>query len=1140
MTDQDWATTDEHAPDPQAATAGGWSTTGDQAPTPPNVIPMESMSHKYGITNPWLAKPLDFLEEVGAAPSSTLHGITTLANRVAPFIPVTPEVKVTDSTAGGWGKSAEQAVEYMLPAGKAAQAEKFGVETASKLPGVLAPIGRTVARFGTQAVPAGAVALAQTADPETAKSTALISGAIGALSPVIRAGITRVLGAATGTGTAAMEAAVKGAPELTQAMRGDISEGQVLENARAALQNIKDARGAAYRTEMAKVAANKQQLNTTPVWQNMLQSLQRYRIGYATNPQTGQLMLDFGGSVIGEPGAQEEVRRVANDVWDWGTRPNTDNTPLGLDALKQRIDQQFTKDSRARAFVQEMKGQVRDILNKVPNYQKMTESYARASDLLDNLGDLSLESKNDGTAIRKLTTVLNQNYEFRRELLDSLSRYSATGDIGAQVAGRQLSRWEPRGIRKAFWSTAGMGELAGLFTGKIPLTPEVVAGLLVTNSLSSPRITGEALRAAGRYAPQLKTIPGMLYVKSKHPDAGYAGGGKVGYDDGGDVDTDGDGTALDVLRDIVRRQTTPQSRAQQVRQLAPPRPAMGPPQAQSQPITNIPSDHAGLGLPDVNPMPEWYQRADAAINQPFSMQVTGGAPMSLSDMVNIPQNKWEAGLLAAGALVPGSKALSAGKKALQLGTTALEGAAPEAGILSKAINAEGRTVRGGLDAAGNYVPAPADVQKLVPKLYEGYSGRGMTDVPETPRIQAADENFRARAFREANQQLSWKNWDRPQLESDYGPLVPSKFNDPKRVRLQNTPEAVQKRIQDARDFLRQPVEEWVPPDYGIFDRSLIKDAMEGFPGVEQTQYPRTVAPKADLSHVTQTYENPVNQELIRLAVERGRKLKGDLFYPSVYPLKVAAMEAGIPEETFNQWIYGISPSSAKNSVMAENTGGNLLYRMYRQGIPLTKENLEVAKANFRQKYGVSPSLMETHLGPTAKVLEQGILPPDVIRQNLTDRYKIPTYAIGKAGDFKNYFVGDVHESRGTTLASPYHPYFAEQEGFGGNEYGPMENYMRDLARSMDMATGPMQGARWHGAGQLTGLKSEPGDWLNTIEKQAAYTMHGQGMPTQPRDVRNYILNLIRQGGELVPYSKKALMPDYREFAPTSSRRMQNP
>lgn len=89
---------------------------------------------------------------------------------------------------------------------------------------------------------------------------------------------------------------------------------------------------------------------------------------------------------------------------------------------------------------------------------------------------------------------------------------------------------------------------------------------------------------------------------------------------------------------------------------------------------------------------------------------------------------------------------------------------------------------------------------------------------------------------------------------------------------------------------------------------------------------------------------------------------------------------------------------------------------------------------------------------------------------------------------------------------------------------------------MNMATGPMQGVRWHGMGDLTNLKSEPGDWLNTIEKQAAYTMHGRGMRTQPKDVRNYLLDLIEFGGDRAPYSKDEPMPDRRVFAPTTSRR----
>jgi hypothetical protein len=711
----------------------------------------------------------------------------------------------------------------------------------------------------------------------------------------------------------------------------------------------------------------------------------------------------------------------------------------------------------------------------------------------------------------------------------------------------------------------------------------------------------------------------------------YAKGGKVGYDDGGEVDEEED----PFLRDLVRRrtvQTQPFNIDLERSRLGafgadPPREKMGPREARPT-YSNIPGDTSyGQATPQINVMPEWYQQADKAINGPDTMPLAGPPGLAgtfrdsigtgVSDVVgglsmaiqaNGPRDVARGtGEVVSGLMDAATPLLGAGIQtpkhildlSLKLGAGMLtqqaveeaarhfgmpeeyagllgvatgiaaahhtpvseellaaaqnapgavqdlvnqlnySGGSPERGSISnRPTNAAGERVRGTWDdKEKEYKPHPTDVERLSERRYRELTGLRSYDVAGSKREQGLVDKGHPRSVREANSILSWQNWDRPEMEAKYGPLVESHPLDLKRERFQNTPEQVRRRIQNARDFLRQPVEEFEQPDFGVFDRSLIKDSMEGFPDVQQTQHARTAAPQADLSHVTQTYDdNPITEELIRLGVDRGRRLKGDLFYPSVYPFKAAALDRGLSEDQFNKWVWGVSPASAVNSVMAENSGGNLLYSMWKRRIPLTKENLEREKYLFKQRYGVSPSLMETHLGPTAKILEQGILPPDVIMHNLTDRYKIPTYALSKSGDFKNYFVGDVHESRGTTLASRWHPYFATQEGFSGNEYGPTENYMRNLARKIGIATGPMQGARWHGMGELTNLKSEPGDWLNTIEKQAAYTMHGRGMRTQPKDVRNYLLDLVEHGGDLAPYSGGDPIPDRRVHAPTTSRR----
>jgi hypothetical protein len=472
----------------------------------------------------------------------------------------------------------------------------------------------------------------------------------------------------------------------------------------------------------------------------------------------------------------------------------------------------------------------------------------------------------------------------------------------------------------------------------------------------------------------------------------------------------------------------------------------------------------------------------------------------------VPTNKTEALLLAAG-LIPPGKFLKAAEGVVKGGTSLLEGGAPEA---TSIINPAGKSVEGFLANKGKteyYYPTPAE------RLAEHASQLGIED-PEKGVAAALKD-------------LRWREWEKPEAEQDYGQLRRSTYDQPILRRFQSTPPAIQQRIQKAEDLLSVPVEPWTPKDYGVFDRSLIKNALEGWPGVEQTAWQRKVAPKADLSYIDQIYNDPVNRDLIKRQITRGLPLGGETFYASLYPVKAEALSAGIPESQFNEWAHAVSKGSARNSLLAENAVGNYLMKLNKQGVPLTDENVKEAMAMFKKRYGVGLPLMPIHRQGVAGLLEQGVTPQDLLGKNLTESYKIPTYGMQKAGDFAKSWVGDVHEASGESWGTRYNPYFRRQGGFGGNEYGPAEQHFGSIANEMGLPWGMGQAGRWYGGGELTGLRSPRGDALDVLEKQAAYTMHNRGMPTDPASVRNYVLDLVRQGGELYPWAKQSEMPDYR-------------
>lgn len=393
-----------------------------------------------------------------------------------------------------------------------------------------------------------------------------------------------------------------------------------------------------------------------------------------------------------------------------------------------------------------------------------------------------------------------------------------------------------------------------------------------------------------------------------------------------------------------------------------------------------------------------------------------------------------------------------------------------------------------------------------------------------------EEAVAARARRDATRQLKWERQGRERLQKRYGELSPSRYDMPAQRKLRNLPGTVEERIQKAEEFLSRPTPPWEPPkaELQAFDRSLIKDALEGFPGIEQTRFPRYEAPRAQTGYIDEIYDDPRNRELIKQQIKRGLPLGGETFYASLYPLKVAAMERGIPAEKFDRFIYETAPASARNSIMNEMAVGQFMRDMKARGLPLDEQTVKEEMARFKQQYGIGLPLMPVHREGVRTMIESGANMRDLLKADIPTNYKIPTYGTQKAGDFGKSMVLDVHEAAGQTQGSRFNPYFTEQGGFGPTEYGLAEGKMLDIANELGIPGGMAQAGRWFGGGELTGLKSPRGDALDLLERQAAYTLQGQGINPTPKAVRDYILNMVESGqGVLMPYFKSKPMPDYR-------------
>jgi hypothetical protein len=423
-------------------------------------------------------------------------------------------------------------------------------------------------------------------------------------------------------------------------------------------------------------------------------------------------------------------------------------------------------------------------------------------------------------------------------------------------------------------------------------------------------------------------------------------------------------------------------------------------------------------------------------------------------------------------------------------------------------------------------PAPAYTSKILESTTAKFADK-IADA--NPKL--SDAEVQKKALAQATKKLEWERVQKPALEKRYGPLAKASFAESNPNKMQNTAEVVAERKRKANEFLDQPTEPWTPPrpELQAFDRSSIKDALEGFPDVPQSSFPRDKPARASTSHVEELYTDPENRALIEKQIKRGLPLGGETFYASLYPVKQAVMEAGMPAEKFDQWIHSLAPASARNSIMNEMAVGQFLRNMNARGIPLTEENVAKEMAEYKKKFGIGLPLMPIHRQGVQNVIEGGVNLREQNLANIPTNYKIPTYGTQKAGDFAKSAVLDVHEAGGHTQGSRYHPYFNEQGGFGNTEYGKGEEGLLSIAEDLGIPGGMAQAGRWFGGGELTGLKSPRGDALDLLEKQVAFTLQQKGVQPNPANVRKEVLRQIETGeGDLLPWYRKEGMPDVRE------------
>lgn len=309
-----------------------------------------------------------------------------------------------------------------------------------------------------------------------------------------------LLGKLSGVGTGAVDEAIKSGAKSTgmnplasttafdKALRGKISGEEIVDNARGALNTLKQQRSDAYQAKLAQVEANKGPIDTFPVISDMISLMDRYKVKLSSNGNIDTSRVPMGAK------GRKDIEEVITQIAGWGKQPG-DNTAMGLDTLKRQLDDFYSDSSQARQFVAEMRNKVRDaIVKHVPEYDEMTKGYSEATKLIKDVeADLMMRKQGMSGRItadktlRRLTSAMRENFEMRRELVDILGA-KGNEDLSGQIAGYTMNTTIPRGL-------AGTGPV---LAGQAAYAQFVNPSFWPVLAASSPRVQGEFLRMFGK------------------------------------------------------------------------------------------------------------------------------------------------------------------------------------------------------------------------------------------------------------------------------------------------------------------------------------------------------------------------------------------------------------------------------------------------------------------------------------------------------------------------------------------------------------------------------------------------------------------------------------------------------------------
>jgi len=349
-----------------------------------------------------------------------------------------------------------------------------------RAPGRVGALGETMQAAGAAIDPLSAAMSVAGKTSPVAVPAAELAGKVATEGLAFTSGApTSAIREAAATG---FERQTQGVTPRTTAFRETLTgEGEVADlvtSAKDALAKIREQASQQYRSGMVDIAKDQ----TVLAFDDLDDALSRVR---SSGRYKDQVVRKGGAGVL------DEMEAAIND-WR-ALDPVEYHTPEGFDALKQRlgdIRDTIPADDKVaqRVATQLYNAAKKTIRQQAPAYDKVMGQYKGSMDEIKRMEqELGIGTRGAvDTAFLKLTSRPGTR-PGREALVDLLAKYEP--ELGAAVAGEQLSALMPRGLRGV--TTSALAIPAGLYS-----TPVGAA----YGAMTIPRVVGEMAYGAGRVA----------------------------------------------------------------------------------------------------------------------------------------------------------------------------------------------------------------------------------------------------------------------------------------------------------------------------------------------------------------------------------------------------------------------------------------------------------------------------------------------------------------------------------------------------------------------------------------------------------------------------------------------------------------